>query len=200
MSTTPDDVGRAIADAKRGDGDALAVLWRTHQPLLLRYLRGRGASDAADIATQIWIDVARSLRRFHGDADDFRRWLFTIARRRLIDERRRSAQRHVQPVDVVDMVAVADTAPAADVDYEDRDALARALALVGTLPVQMRDAVLLRFVADLSVADTAQVMGLRAGNVRVLTHRGLRQLERMLQDEPGEVVTLPMSFPINPST
>jgi RNA polymerase sigma-70 factor (ECF subfamily) len=200
VSTTPDDVGRAITDAQRGDGDALAVLWRTHQPLLLRYLRGRGASDAADIATQIWLDVAHSMRRFHGGADDFRRWLFTIARRRLIDERRRSAQRDVYPVDVVAVVDAADAAPAADVDYDTRDALARALALVGRLPVQMRDAVLLRFVADLSVADTAEVMGLRAGNVRVLTHRGLRQLERMLQDERGDVVTLPVSLPINPST
>jgi RNA polymerase sigma-70 factor, ECF subfamily len=192
VPTTPEDVGRAIAEARGGDGDALAVLWRTHQPQLLRYLRGRGAADAADLTTQVWIDVARNLDGFRGeDVDDFRRWLFTIARRRLIDDRRRASRRRaVEPLAAGRAEA---TAPAnsADVDYDERDSLTRALALVARLPDQMRDAVLLRHVGDLSVADAAEVMGLRAGHVRVLTHRGLLLLERMLTEEAEDAVTRP---------
>jgi RNA polymerase sigma-70 factor, ECF subfamily len=205
VPTTPEDVGRAIAEARDGDGDALSVLWRTHQPLLLRYLRGRGAGDPGDLATQVWIDAARNLRHFRGDADDFRRWLFTIAHRRLIDERRRTSRRgEIQPLGAAGADR-ADTAPGADVEYDARDSLSRALALVARLPDQMRDAVLLRYVADLSAADAAEVMGVRAGHVRVLTHRALLLLERMLtedpgMEEPGEVVTLPMAPAMKPST
>jgi len=193
VPTTPGDIGRAITGARQGDADALAVLWRAHQPLLLRYLRGRGAHDAADVASQTWIDTARSLHRFEGDADDFRRWIFTIARRRLIDVRRREGR-------WLGTRRPDDTVPGADDTFDERDSLSRALALVARLPDKTRDAVLLRYVADLSVADTAAVMGLRAGHVRVLTHRGLQQLEQILAAETGEVVTLPILPTMNPLT
>lgn len=167
----------ALADAARGDAEALAVLWSEHQRLLLRYVRGRGIADAEDIVTQVWIDAARNLRRFQGGADDFRRWLFTIAHHRMVDERRRWARRRATSL------PPPASSPGADSDFEQRDALDRALALVARLPDPMSEAVLLRVVADLSVADTAQIMGVRAGHVRVLVHRGLRRLERVLAAE-----------------
>jgi RNA polymerase sigma-70 factor, ECF subfamily len=197
VPTTPGDIGRAIAGAREGDAGAIAVLWRAHQPLLLRYLRGRGAHDAADIASQTWIDAARNLHRFEGDADDFRRWIFTIARRRLVDERRRVRRREGR---VLSAVRPDDAAPAADDAFDERDSVSRALALVATLPDKTRDAVLLRYVADLSVADAAAVMGLRPGHVRVLTHRGLQQLEQTLAAQTGEVVTLRIVPTMNPLT
>lgn len=197
MPTTPGDIGRAIVGARQGDTDALAVLWRAHQPLLLRYLRGRGAHDAADITSQVWIDAARSLHRFEGDADDFRRWIFTIARRRLVDEHRRHGRREERWLGAR---RPDDTVPGADDAFDERDSLSRALALVARLPDKTRDAVLLRYVADLSVADAAAVMGLRAGHVRVLAHRGLQQLEQLLAAETGEVVTLPILPTMNPLT
>ena len=40
------------------------------------FLRGRGVGEPEDIASQGWIDVARNLHRFDGDAGDFHRWLF----------------------------------------------------------------------------------------------------------------------------
>src|SRR5690606_31066626 len=82
-----------IGAARRGDPDAFAVLWRHHQPQVLRYLSARRIVDPADVASQIWIDVAGSIARFEGDGADFRRWLFTIAHRRVVDEVRRSVRR-----------------------------------------------------------------------------------------------------------
>jgi RNA polymerase sigma-70 factor, ECF subfamily len=181
--STPEDLERALRWAREGDGDALAVLWRAHQASLLRYVRGRGVDDAEDITTQVWIDVARSLKGFEGGGDDFRRWLFAIAHRRVVDERRRWARR------MAASVPAPDVSPGADVEFEQRDALDRALALVTRLPDPMREAVLLRVVADLTVADTAQVMEVRPGHARVLVHRGLRRLEQMLAADGDGAVT-----------
>ena len=75
--------------ARVDDREALAELWRTHQAPLLRYLRSRRTPSPDDAASQVWIDVATSIDRFEGDDDEFRRWLFTIARRRNIDDARR---------------------------------------------------------------------------------------------------------------
>jgi RNA polymerase sigma-70 factor (ECF subfamily) len=166
-----------IERARAGDRDALAALWRSHQHLLLRYFRGRGSTQPEDLASQVWIDVAESLHRFEGDGDAFRRWLFTIARRRQIDVARRSGRR---PEDL-EATAGADRADESSVRaFDEVGALDRALAMVRRLPPDMAEAVLLRIVADLAVDEVAQIMGRREGHVRVLVHRGLRKLADQL--------------------
>ena len=67
-------------------------------------------------------------------------------------------------------------APAADDEAERGAALERALAMVQTLTPDQAEAVLLRIVADLGVAEVAEIMGRSEGAVRVLVHRGLKRL------------------------
>jgi RNA polymerase sigma-70 factor, ECF subfamily len=175
-----------IERAQAGDREALGALWRSHQHLLLRYFRGRGSSQPEDLASQVWLDVAASLHRFSGDGDAFRRWLFTIARRRQIDAGRKHSRRHE---DIAGVVADrADDASARA--FDEVGALDRALELVRRLPPDMAEAVLLRVVADLAVDDVAHVMGRREGHVRVLVHRGLRKLaeELAVTDEQSETI------------
>ena len=76
-----------------------------------------------------------ALHRFSGDSDDFRRWLFTIARRRQIDATRRSARR---PEDL-DAEAGADLPDVSSARaFDEVGALDRALALVRRLPPTWR--------------------------------------------------------------
>ena len=170
-----------IERARAGDGDALGMLWRAHHHLVLRYLRGRGTPDADDVASNVWIDVARSISRFDGDADDFRRWLFTIAARRRVDAVRRAGRRSVADARVAGR---ADTEPADPADEAQRAAgVERALRLIGRLPDDQAEAVLLRVLGDLSVTDVAAIMGRRQGHVRVLVHRGLAKLSELAVTE-----------------
>jgi RNA polymerase sigma-70 factor (ECF subfamily) len=173
----PPYVAPLIARARAGDGDALSQLWRELNPLLLRYLRGRVGMGADDVAAQTWLDATRGLNEFTGDDDDFRRWLFTIARRRLIDEFRRRDRRPEDPVWPPPAVAAL-----ADGGFDRTDDLASALRLVRELTPDQADAVLLRVVADLDVAQVAIVMGRSEGSVRVLVHRGLRRLQQILEE------------------
>src|SRR4051812_3429543 len=122
------DATDLIARAKNGESDALASLWRAHNPALLRYFRGRGGEGAEDLAQQTWLDAARGLCRFQGDEIDFQRWLFTIGRRRLVDELRRRGRRTDTPSG--DLPDVAKEEPS----YAIVDDLDRALALVRGLP------------------------------------------------------------------
>ena len=160
--------------ARRGDRDALAELWRTHNAPLLRYLRARRTPSPDDVASQVWVDIAKSIDRFEGEADDFRRWLFTIAHRRSVDEIRRVVRRNGLAIRSADHVA------GADAEHDRHDSLDRAIALVSTLPDNLAEAVMLRVVNDLPIADVASVMGTSEGNVRVLVHRGLTRLRRKL--------------------
>ena len=164
----------ALHAARVGDADGFAVLWRSYQPGLLRYLRVLVGSAAEDVASETWLRVARDVSAYRGDADGFRVWLLRVARNRAIDDRRwvrRRPEELVEPGRVPDAGtpdAWAETVEQLDTEW--------ALALIGTLPPDQAEAVLLRVVVGLDVAGTAKVLGKRAGAVRVATLRGLRRL------------------------
>jgi RNA polymerase sigma-70 factor (ECF subfamily) len=176
--TTGGDFAAALDAARLGDDDALAALWRELQPELLRYLRAAVDADAAeDIASDTWLEITRRLDRFTGGKREFRGWLFTIARHRLIDARRRAARHRTAPVAwLPDRPGRED--PAADVlvDLSTR----ASLRLVSELPPEQAEAVRLRVMAGLDTGEVAQIMGKEPGNVRVLSHRGLKNLARRL--------------------
>jgi RNA polymerase sigma-70 factor (ECF subfamily) len=131
-----DDVLRA---AQQGDGRALTALWRELQPSLLRYLRAVEPGAAEDIASDTWLEVTRRLDRFSGSEREFRGWLFTIARHRLIDARRRAARHRTAPVAwLPDRPGVDDPEGDVLVDLSTEESL----RLVSELPREQAEAVL----------------------------------------------------------
>jgi RNA polymerase sigma-70 factor (ECF subfamily) len=167
-----------LAAAKAGAEWAVATLYRDLNPALLRYLRARQSADAEDVASEVWIAAARTLQTFEGDETGFRSWIFTIARRRLIDHGRQAARRRTDPADMGTFegrAASDDTAAAGLVSLSTREAVER---LVADLPPDQAEVVLLRVLADLDVADVARIMDRTPGSVRVLQHRALRRLAR----------------------
>jgi RNA polymerase sigma-70 factor (ECF subfamily) len=174
-----DDFPRLLAAAQSGDEAAFAVLFRSVQPLLLRYLRTLASDLADDVAADTWVAVVRGLERFLGGEDGFRGWVFTIARARLVDARRTVGRLPV-PVDAEaelrERPGAADVAAAVD-ELMSTEA---ALALVAELAPDQAEAVLLRHVVGLDVATAAQVLGKRPGAVRIATMRGLARLRAQL--------------------
>lgn len=168
--------------AQSGDERAFASLFRAVQPLLLRYLGGltHNLADgtADDVAAETWVQVVRGLGSFQGDEQGFRGWVFTIARAKLVDARRRAGRLPV-PQDVERRLADVEVPSAAD-SVEVMFTTERALAVVGSLPAAQAEVVLLRYVAGFDVKDTARILGKGEGAVRVNAHRGLRRLEEML--------------------
>ena len=174
------DFEARLRAAQEGDGDAFAAIWRQFQPGLLRYLKVKAAPVAEDLAADVWTRVLRALPAFEGDEQSFKAWLYTTARNRLTDWYR-SSQRRMESVEISRFAAItADN----HVEREAAEHLATdaAVALIGQLPPAQAEAVMLRVVAGLDVTRVARVMGRSPGSVRVLCHRGLRLLERRLQE------------------
>jgi RNA polymerase sigma-70 factor (ECF subfamily) len=124
----------------------------------------------------VFLQVARSLPRFRGTEDEVRSWLFTIARNRAIDDRRRRRARppvagHEKP-DGSDHATVVDPEP---FDGQLVEAL-------GRLTADQRDVVVLRCVADLSLDEVARITRRPSGAVKSMQHRALAQLARILAD------------------
>jgi RNA polymerase sigma-70 factor, ECF subfamily len=171
-----EDLSDALQAAIGGDAHGFAVLWRTLQPALLRYLTVVCADAAEDVASETWLHASRDLATFRGDAISFRVWLFRIARHRGIDENRRAWRRREEAHESVD--ALRDSTATRDIslDVIEASETVRALALIRTLPKDQAEAVMLRTVVGLDVAGTARVLGKRPGAVRIAAMRGLRRL------------------------
>jgi RNA polymerase sigma-70 factor, ECF subfamily len=113
-------------------------------------------------------------------ASTFRVWLFQIARHSVANQRRSRRRHPVAPLEAAAMIA-----DPLDIEggTETRDEAAAAWKAVGRLPADRRQALLLRFVDEMSTAEIAGVLGRSEGAVRVLVHRALRAVARDLGDE-----------------
>jgi signal transduction histidine kinase len=131
---------------------AIGMLYREFHPMLLRYLRARGASAPEEAATEVWDEVAQGLPTFAGDETAFRRWLFGSARALLLP------------------------GGAFDATGSPGGPVAGALGRVAGLPAAHADVLLLKALGNLDVADVAIITGQEAGAVRLLEIDALRLL------------------------
>lgn len=174
-----DDFARVLADAQGGSEDQFAVLWRDANPALLRYLRVLAPENAEDIAAETWVNVVRGLPRFIGDEAAWRAWLFTTARRRLIDQARLRKRHPAEPLEDVSAAEMPRTPDAAQIALENM-ATESAIALLSQLPLPQAEVIMLRVVAGLDTDAVAALLGKTPGNIRVMAHRGLKKLEDLL--------------------
>jgi RNA polymerase sigma factor (sigma-70 family) len=157
--TAPMALGRSVED-----------VFRRYAAPVHNYLRAAGAADSEDLLSDVFVDVMRGLERFHGDEAALRRWVFTIAHHRLVDEhRRRARRRHLVQVQTHLRVAPPD---------EPLDPVL--VAALATLTPDQREVVVLRFVADLSLETVATMTNRAESAVKSLQHRALRNLANSL--------------------
>ncbi|MGW3086735.1 RNA polymerase sigma factor [Streptomyces sp. NPDC001108] len=173
----------AVLAAQDGDEDAFRSVYRAVQPRLLGYIRTLvGEPDAEDVASESWLQIARDLDRFSGDADRFRGWAARIARNRALDHIRMRGRR---PAIGGDESELTERPAESDTAGEAMEALAtgRTLSLIAQLPRDQAEAVVLRVVVGLDAKSAARTLGKRPGAVRTAAHRGLKRLAELLRTD-----------------
>ncbi len=167
--------------ARAGADWAWAALYSSHAPGVLGYLRARGAPEPEDLLGEVFLQVVRDLPSFEGGERDFRAWLFTIAHHRLLDDRRRRGRRPAAPTSVEAIVAAG---PVGDLEEEALERLdeERVRAMIGGLSADQQNVLLLRVLGGLTVEEVARALGKRPGAVKALQRRGLRAIERQLEE------------------
>ncbi|MFK4225227.1 RNA polymerase sigma factor [Streptomyces sp. NPDC019890] len=170
----------AVLAAQDGDESAFRTVYRAVHPRLLGYVRTLvGEPDAEDVASEAWLQIARDLDRFSGDADRFRGWAARIARNRALDHIRMRGRRPAVGGDETELNGKPAESDTAD---EAMEALAtgNTMALIAQLPQDQAEAVVLRVVVGLDAKSAAKTLGKRPGAVRTAAHRGLKRLAELL--------------------
>ncbi len=181
-----DELDLLVDAARTGGGWAFGRIWELLAPPVAAYLRGRGVREADDVTSEVFLAAFRRLDSFDGDGAHFRAWLFTIAHHKGVDAMRRpqSRERLVDPIGgTADELAGGRVARSAEDEALDRLGGSDARSRLDGLTEDQRAVLLLRVVADLSLAETATVLGKPVGAVKALQHRALARLRRAMADE-----------------
>jgi RNA polymerase sigma-70 factor (ECF subfamily) len=172
-------VERAIEQARNGDARGFETLFHTFGAQVAGYLRARHVSDPDGVANEVFLRAFRTIHTFQGDEARFRSWLFTIVHHAAVDDTRRRRRRVAET-----SLERAPEATGGDAEADALEALSRdrVQALLGLLSPDQREVLMLRIVADLSVDETAAVVGKSHEAVKALTRRGIAALRRAISE------------------
>lgn len=176
------EIGARLADAFRGSRGLTEAdferLYTEHAAPLLSFLvlRCGDRALAEDILADTFERVLRKGRTFDRQRGSEKRWLYAIALNLLRDHARR---RKAEPTATeILQLERANAAPGRDFEWvEQRDLLG---AVMGQLSPEEREAVALRFGADLSVPEIAELTGKPFTTVQGRVYRALRKLRAEL--------------------
>jgi len=178
------DRDRPLVEAAQREPARFDALYRRYLARVYSYAYYElGDHHAAEDATEAtFFSALTNLHRFEerarpadGEgASTFRVWLFQIARNEVAGERRRARRRPVEPIGETVVVDPLDVETA----VVRRDEARAAWKAIGRLPGDRRQAMVMRFVDELSTAEIAGVLGRSEAAVRVLIHRALRSIAR----------------------
>jgi len=179
----PDDVAAGISAR---DPDALARCYEVMATPLYRFLLSRSGNPtlAEDVVEATFLELVEYAPALRGGADGVRAWLFRAARNNLIDEQRKTSRRGDLPLDEQRAAgrAAGEAGPEQRFLAGERDAAVR-VALV-QLSDDQQEVLALRFAAEMTSREIADITGRTVGAVKALQHRGLASLERILSADP----------------
>lgn len=169
-----------LARALQGDTDAFGDLYERYLDEIQRYIFYRVANrhDAEDLTETVFLKAWEALPRFKSSNVNLRAWLYRIAHNTLIDHYRT----HKLTTDL-SAEQMRDAQPNPERQIQDRDEQKRLAILIRSLDADLQQIIVCRFVNGLSHAETAQIMGIKEGHVRVRQFRALQKLRELLENE-----------------
>jgi RNA polymerase sigma-70 factor (ECF subfamily) len=169
-----------IIDAQNGDSGAFGQLYELYAESIFRFIYAHvdDRLDAEDLTEEVFFRTWRKLSGFKHQGVPFVAFLFRVARNALVDHYRRTSRSRQQLSLEDDLVSDSQPDPgdlaAASMEREE------IREILGELREDYKAVLLLRFMGGLTPEETAEVMGKSAGAVRVLQHRTLAALRKLL--------------------
>ena len=158
-----------------GDSGAMTQLVERHSKSLIYFLRNRVGNEAEDLSQEVWTKVSRGLVKYESQGT-FKGWLFQIARRTVIDHRRKKNSK----LEVVNLqVDVSRN------DHPETQVIASQLSLavsrqIDLLAPEVAEVLRMRISDGLPFREVAKRQGVPLNTALSRMHRGLSQLRATL--------------------
>jgi RNA polymerase sigma-70 factor, ECF subfamily len=183
------DDEKLVAAAKHGDAEAFSILVKRHEHrIFVSALRVTGNhQDAEDATQQSFQKAFTHLHRFEGKSA-FTTWLTRIAINEalmLLRKGRSSREISINEENGSQENALAleipDSGPGPEIDYSEREQHELLSAAVRQLGPNMRQAIELRDLGELSVRETARVLGISISAVKARVFHARKKLREALK-------------------
>jgi len=168
--------GDVVTEPTRAE--LVEVLFRRHYAELLRLaVVMLGSREAAEDAVQdAFVSLHRNWRSMR-DPEAAEAYLRSAVLNRCRSwVRRQVSQRAARP-----LMLVSDLQESAEDSTVGRDEVGSLVAVMRTLARRQREVLACRFVLEMSVAETAQLLDISTGSVKAHTHRGLHALQQRIE-------------------
>jgi len=168
-----------IERAKQGDKDVIAALYERHHVSVFRYLYYRVGNRqvAEDLTSEVFERMLRFIGSFQPPSESFKAWLFQIARNLSTDHFRKLGR---WPASISLEENIVDSSPNPVSEVERKLDSERLLQALSGLTEDQRDVILMRFVADMPIAETAHVLRKSEDAIKGLQRRGLITMKAIL--------------------
>lgn len=173
-----DDEATLVDAAVEGDSVAFAALYDRHLARVYRhcYYRTSNRADAEDLTQQTFLQAWQAIGRYRRGASPFIAWLLTISQNLAMSHHRKAREIATSDLQLVVTEEAADPTAALSTALM-RDEVRAAIL---RLRPERQQVILLRFIEGFSVAEVAAVLGKTENNTRVIQHRALADLRRLL--------------------
>jgi RNA polymerase sigma-70 factor (ECF subfamily) len=167
-----------VVRSLRNDERAFRELIERHHAMAFAAVRAvlGDRDEVQDVMQMVYLKAYQGLASFRGDAR-FSTWLYQIARREALDV---SSKRRLETTDIdaVEIPAAAHYSPdGAAHERSEREWIGAAL---GELESSYRTAIELRYMAEKSYEEIAEIMGIPVGTAKTYVHRGKVEMKRIL--------------------
>lgn len=164
----------------KGSVKAFETLYNRYRQSLYLYLLRTAASaaEAEDVYQEVWSRVIHN--KFEISGGSLRAYLFRVARNLQIDLQRRQRIRLV--ADSLEPDDCADNRPAGDERAHAEDCGRRLLSEVGRLPVEQREAFMLKEEGGLTLEQIAELVSAGRETVKSRLRYALKRLRQALED------------------
>ena len=170
-----------IKQAQAGDADAFGKLYQRHMDAIYRYVQHRVTEpDEAENLTQVvFVKAWQGLPRYQPTKTPFRGWLYRIAGNTVIDYYRT----HKETADIDTQWRLADEQASPEEALLSAERSQSVRNAISQLKPSYQQVISLRFLDERDYPETAQVLDRQVNAVRVLQHRALSALQKVLAQE-----------------
>ncbi len=169
-----------VNSAIRGDSSAFGVLYDHYQPMIYRFVAvkvGR-REEAEDITHQVFLSAWQNIKRYEHRGHPFSSWLYRIARNQVVDHYRgRKDEVSLEQLGIEDIAALPQTVSS---DLATKLEVEQVFRAIYKLKADYQDVIILRFIEDLSIKETAEAMKKSEGAVKLMQHRAMAELKKMM--------------------
>lgn len=171
------------------DDSVFHRLYEEYHAHIFRFLiyLTRDRDLAEDLVHEVYVRVLRSFDGFEGNSSE-KTWLFSIAKNVAIDHFRKTAVRNKHAFDKFDWEKseLISTNVLPDETVLMNEAMKQLFEVLDTCTGDQKMVIHMRFINDLSIAESAEALGWSEGKVKTTQHRAIKSLQKKLVTPPTE--------------